>query len=396
MNILVITPLYFIEGRPNVFHDSNAVHYLIKPWAKEHRVIVIDIYFESLRNVGRYLSKVERDYRKGYSFTADDVLVGLIEVIKPYKQGSRLVFYEKKRVKKFIEQFTNDVAFVPDLIITHIPISVINVVKDIFPDTPKYAVLHDTDKRDWKRRKKETEAVRRTFDCFYARSKWLINFFDDQGLNNLSREVIYSGGKKANIEECKKKEIVGFIYAGKLIPVKHVDIIIEALSSFNDKYSFELEIYGDGPEKDNLIRLAEEKLKPGTYCFYGHVDRGQLMTAMSRNDFFVMVSERECFGLTYVEAMVNSCIPIACKGEGIDGIIIDGETGFLADPNNVDSLRQILKKCFELTNEDKCEMLGKIKNISDKYSEEQAGYHYLNTILGDYSKKYGRAFGEDK
>jgi glycosyltransferase involved in cell wall biosynthesis len=390
MNILVITPLYYIEGRPNIFHDTECIHYLIKPWAKDHNVIVIDVYFESLRNVKRYISSAEREYRKGYSFTIDDVKVGFIEVFKPYKQGSRLTYYEKKRVSNFIMRFTNDNDFIPDLIITHIPISVINVVKEIFPGIPKYAVLHSTDKQYWYRRKKETDAVRRTFDGFYARSKTLFDFFEKQGLRNLSKESLYSGGKKADVKENKKEGCIGLVYAGKFIPRKHVEIIIEALSELKDeKYMFE--IYGDGPEREKLVRLANEKLKPGTYSFKGSVDREQVLTAMSRNDFFVMVSENECFGLTYVEAMINGCIPIGSKGEGIDGIIIDGETGFLVDVNSVESLRQVFMKCFHLSDTEKKEMLRRMEEASEKYSEKQAGIHYLDTIMGDHMRNIGNS-----
>ena len=42
MNILVITPLYYIQGRPNLLHDTSAIHYLIRPWAAEYNVLVVN------------------------------------------------------------------------------------------------------------------------------------------------------------------------------------------------------------------------------------------------------------------------------------------------------------------------------------------------------------------
>lgn len=44
MNILIITPFYCIKDRLDLVQDTCAVHYLVKPWAKEHNVKVIYIY----------------------------------------------------------------------------------------------------------------------------------------------------------------------------------------------------------------------------------------------------------------------------------------------------------------------------------------------------------------
>ena len=40
----------------------------------------------------------------------------------------------------------------------------------------------------------------------------------------------------------------------------------------------------------------------------------------------------------YLEAMAYGKLAIACKGEGIEGIIKDMKTGILVNPKEVDSL----------------------------------------------------------
>lgn len=381
MNVLVITPLYHIEGRPKLFHDTSSIHYLIRPWADIHKVLVIDVYFESLRNVGRYLSAEERKLRKGYSYCIDDVSVELIEVLKPYKQGSRLNSHEKGRVKKFIENVTKAKDFSPDIIVTHLPITVINVVEEIFPSVRKIAILHSTDRLFWFRKVSETNAVRHTFDAFYTRSEELLNFFENQNLQRLKKEIVYSGGKQAEQTINKNSDgSIGVMYAGKLIPQKKVDVIIEALATIRDKFRFIFEVYGDGEEREKLKKLAEEKLYPNTYRFMGRVEHEEILSAMTKNDFFIMVSENECFGLTYVEAMVNGCIPIGSKGEGIDGIIIDGVNGFLVKAGDTIELSNKLEKCFCMSSREKTSLLMGMKESALKYSEEGAGMHYLELI----------------
>ena len=68
MNILVLTPLYYIEGRPELFHDTSAVHYLVKYWAKAgHNVQVIVTYVNYRGQIKRYANSEQRKYWKnGY------------------------------------------------------------------------------------------------------------------------------------------------------------------------------------------------------------------------------------------------------------------------------------------------------------------------------------------
>lgn len=384
MNILVITPLYYIQGRPNLLHDTSAIHYLIRPWAAEYNVLVVNVYFESLRKIKRYISKEERTLRKGYEYTVDGVKVGMIEVLKPYKQRSRLTVYEAMRVKRYIKEFADRNSFLPDIIVTHIPITVINAVCDIYPNVPKYAVLHTTDRTEWKRNKRETQRVRDTFDAFFVRSKNLYDFFKNQELKRLRDEILFSGGKKADGIIPKRHENVGLMYAGKLIAQKNVDIIIKALSFLEGKYKFVFEIYGDGSEREKLQELARKSLSSNSYRFMGKVSHEEVLNAMARNDFFVMVSKNECFGLTYVEAMVNNCIPIGTTGEGIDGIIKDGINGFLVKADDVEALKEKLEECFKLSDICKREIEHSICECSKTYSEESAARHYLKSFIDEY------------
>lgn len=390
MNILVFTPVYYIQGRPELFHDTDCVHYLVRPWAKDHNVIVIDIYFESLRKIGRYLKKEDRKLRNGYSYIVDGVTVGLIEAVKPFKQGVRLTRHESQRVKRYIEEFTEAHNFFPDLIITHAPIATINAVHSVFRGVPRIAILHTTDRRFWSRNKKETELVRKEFAAYFCRSRELRDFFSEQKLDNLQDEIMYSGGKKANIVVPKDKGRFGIMYAGKLIPQKHVEVIISALAMLQNEFEFFFEIYGDGPERESLERLAKEKLKGSLYEFKGHVDREEILSAMTYNDYFVMVSENECFGVTYVEAMVNGCVPIGSKGEGIDGIIVDGVNGFLVKANNVLALKEKLKQCFLASDSEKEDILNRMEMYSNYYSEMSAGRHYIELITRTYMEHVQR------
>lgn len=63
------------------------------------------------------------------------------------------------------------------------------------------------------------------------------------------------------------------------------------------------------------------------------------MYLMKKSHCFVMVSKGEILGLVYLEAMASSCVAIGSIGEGIDGIIVDGENGCLCTPADLEALR---------------------------------------------------------
>ena len=62
-----------------------------------------------------------------------------------------------------------------------------------------------------------------------------------------------------------------------------------------------------------------------------------------------MISEHEAFGLVYLESMARGCITIGSRGEGIDGVIVDGVNGFLCGAGDAGELAGIIRKISELT-----------------------------------------------
>ena len=53
MKILIITPFYYIEGRPDLQHDTNAIHYFAKYWSYDNEVKVLNVYPHSYKDLKR-------------------------------------------------------------------------------------------------------------------------------------------------------------------------------------------------------------------------------------------------------------------------------------------------------------------------------------------------------
>lgn len=154
-----------------------------------------------------------------------------------------------------------------------------------------------------------------------------------------------------------------------LIKRKNVDKLILAVKDLKD---FELTIIGDGKEFNNLKKIDAKNVK-----FLDHLPHEKVLEQMQNSDIFVLPSVNETFGMVYLEAMASGCITVCTKNDGIDGIIIDGENGFLCEPTpqiiketllrikNHQNLEEIQKNSFETIKE---------------YTQEACAKNYLRNI----------------
>lgn len=383
MNIVIITPIYFIKDRNNLFHDSSAVHYLVKPWANEHNVTVIHIYSQSFGKINRYCSKQERKYYKyGYHFSADGVDVHMCETQRFYKQLAILNSVQGKRVMKFVYSVMKKKGLVPDVIVSHMPTTSMYVLEHIFHGIPKIAVLHTTDVLNSQMYSSMLSKIDRVFDATYTRSKTIYNFFDAKLLSTLKDEIVYSGAPvSVNNPRILTKPIeFSILYVGRLIVRKNVDKIILALSYFVDKVPFKLNIYGEGEEYNKLQALAKEKLQDGKVNFVGVVPHESILEIMETSDIFVMPSKGETLGLVYLEAMAKSNIVIGSRGEGIDGIIKNRFNGFLVNPDSVEDLRDTFEYIFNMRENEFQDMSSNAYRTACEFDEDKMGRKYLNLI----------------
>ncbi len=91
---------------------------------------------------------------------------------------------------------------------------------------------------------------------------------------------------------------------------------------------------GDGPEKENLIRLSKKLGLDNNVVFFGFIERDEdVYSYMKASKIFVLPSTREGFPNTILEA--NSCglLAIIVKHEknAAVGVVKDGYNGFIVD-----------------------------------------------------------------
>lgn len=125
---------------------------------------------------------------------------------------------------------------------------------------------------------------------------------------------------------------------GEINDNKNHKIVIKILSSL-PSYCHYI-ICGKGEKENELKSLCKELNISDRVHFLGF--RTDIIYIMKSSDIFVFPSKREGLGLVGIEAMASGLPVIGSNIRGITDYSIDGETGFLFNPNDEDKLLQII------------------------------------------------------
>ncbi len=159
--------------------------------------------------------------------------------------------------------------------------------------------------------------------------------------------------------------------------VKRVEDTICILERILKKVPAKLLLVGDGPERQQVERLAREKGVSSDVRFLGKQDAIEELLAIS--DLFLLPSASESFGLAALEAMSCHVPVISSDTGGIPEVNIDGKTGVVIPVGNVDSMAE---KAISLLSD---------ANLHKKFSEnayKKAKEFDVNKIVPIYEAFY--------
>ncbi len=392
MKVLVVSATYPEPPSFGLPKDTLAVHYFAKQWVRDgHEVMVIHPFFNRAGN----LLDCFRIHRLGIRHSCVEgvnVVFGASQIFVPHSIKP-LPFQERclaKRIKKHIHKYFG--SYTPDVVSVHFPYVLGEFVKSLFDsEIPSFAVFHGTDVRQilslhcWDRLKWAKHFNTR-YARFGFRAPILLEKCCDGLLDRAKATIVLSGlddalisDENRIIEKSKhphnEGEPLSIVFAGKLVKQKRIDFVLQALSLIKDEIPFVFYIVGDGEELDYLKLTTEILGLNNKVVFVGRVGREELSRIMFNSDIFVMMSINETLGLVYLEAMAQGCVPIGSKGEGIDGIIINEENGFLCDPFSVEDVAGSIKMIYSLP-----------QNMRERYILN--AYHSVNNMTEKKMAEY--------
>jgi glycosyltransferase involved in cell wall biosynthesis len=137
--------------------------------------------------------------------------------------------------------------------------------------------------------------------------------------------------------------IAGFV--GQFVDRKNPLMAIDAFAQFAAGRNAGLLLVGEG-ELEQAIqhRIAERGLADSVIVLPFQQDIAPVIAAL---DVLVLPSRREAFGLVIAEAGYFGKPVIACRSQGPDEILIDGESGILVDQGDVEALAAALQTLYE-------------------------------------------------
>ena len=146
--------------------------------------------------------------------------------------------------------------------------------------------------------------------------------------------VSYLGTKPMKKISRQDKNKLVVVSCSNLIPLKRVDLIIEALALLPDEMAVEWHHLGDGPERCKLEKIAKEKLETKNHFawkFWGAVPHDQIeqIYLEIRPDLFITASTTEGLPVSIQEALAMGITAIGTNVGGVSELIHNGKNGYL-------------------------------------------------------------------
>ncbi|MDR3444774.1 MULTISPECIES: glycosyltransferase [unclassified Dyella] len=129
---------------------------------------------------------------------------------------------------------------------------------------------------------------------------------------------------------------------GNLIRLKGFDVLIEALSRARHSNRMHVCIVGDGPERESLLAQAASRGVSSCFTFVGTVPASDMPKRISDADVFVLSSRSEGRPNVVVEALAGGLPVISTDLEGVQGMVRNGDTGWLVAVDDANALAAAL------------------------------------------------------
>lgn len=183
------------------------------------------------------------------------------------------------------------------------------------------------------------------------------SYCDEFGCEEGKVSVIYNGIQIPEVEQygAPKQAVEKFrlLYIGRLVEVKGIRVLLRAIKILQDKdIHVELDILGEGPQREEFEKLSKEWKIENRVCFHGQQLQKQKYYDTA-NVFVYPSIWQEAFGISIVEAMAQGKICVASMSGGIPEIIEDGKDGFLFPIADAKALAEIVQSIIQLHKEQK-------------------------------------------
>lgn len=326
--------------------------------------------------------KVKTDSR----YVIDGIEVLRLPIFKSFPHGR----YPKKQIENQLKKIklANEIdGFIPDVIIGHWTnpqIELIPALKKLY-NSKSCLIFHDKAIDFNIKYKEEGKSLLDSFDLIGFRSAVIKSHIENQIKVFPKSFICYSGlsdiflnNKNAKII---KDDIINYVFIGDFFERKNPSILLPALAKTYKDSTFNIDYVGTGYEQKKIIATAKRLKQLSRIKFHGQLTHKQIKNLLFDTDCFIMLSKNETLGLVYLEAMAMGCITVCSINEGIDGIIVHGENGFLCEEGNPDELAKLISTIKNLSVEERRRITDNAIATMSSFSTLEVAKKYLEQII---------------
>jgi len=161
-------------------------------------------------------------------------------------------------------------------------------------------------------------------------------------------KTIYNGViiDKILIRENRSVTKPTFLIASHLTEAKGIQDLIESVSFLPNqmKEEIKIDIYGDGPFKNQLITKIEEYSLQNCFDFKG--SKPNLNEIFCKYDYMLQPTHMECFSLSILESLAANVPVITTKVGGNAEVVKNDENGYIFEAKDVKALTKILDDLY--------------------------------------------------
>jgi glycosyltransferase involved in cell wall biosynthesis len=216
-------------------------------------------------------------------------------------------------------------------------------------------------------------------DKYIVLTKFSKEMYCKSGIN-ISKEkfIVKQNFALKNTSDClTKHKVPEFLYIGRLSKEKGIDCLLEAFSKVN----YIINIGGDGPLKDEVIRMSKSF---SNIKYLGKLSKEKVIDNMQRIEILILPTLcYEGMPMTIIEAFSTGLSVIASNLGTISFMIEDGYNGLLFEAGNPDSL---ISKLEEWYNKSKGEKDQFSKNAYDTYLKHYTPEKNYELIMEIYNQ----------
>ncbi|RYY56758.1 MAG: N-acetyl-alpha-D-glucosaminyl L-malate synthase BshA [Chitinophagaceae bacterium] len=171
------------------------------------------------------------------------------------------------------------------------------------------------------------------------------------------------------------------IHASNFRKVKRVQDVVRIFAQVIKEIPSKLLFVGDGPERSTAEDLARELGVGDDIRFVGKQE--QMEDILAIGDLFLLTSDYESFGLAALEAMAAGVPVVSTNAGGLGEININGETGYMSNVGDIDSMSA---QSLAILKDDNI-----LKGFKERASAHALKYDIRN-IIPQYETLYEQCF----